>query len=185
MTAPGAGFSIGFHFHGELTFFVRPKRGTSFVHRKLREKTSVKDAIEACGVPHPEIDLILINGAPVSVRHCLESDATIDAYPLSPDTHLFLNTRLQQRGVARFVADGHLGKTDAGSAIVGRCHQCGQIYLSGSHFEKLRKRVERLRGRPNRVGLKGFEPLTLRLSSACSNQLSYRPGRREARRRSE
>jgi hypothetical protein len=25
------------------------------------------------------------------------------------------------------------------------------------------------------VGLKGFEPLTLRLSSACSNQLSYRP----------
>ena len=25
------------------------------------------------------------------------------------------------------------------------------------------------------MGLKGFEPLTLRLSSACSNQLSYRP----------
>lgn len=26
-----------------------------------------------------------------------------------------------------------------------------------------------------KLGLKGFEPLTLRLSSACSNQLSYRP----------
>jgi hypothetical protein len=26
------------------------------------------------------------------------------------------------------------------------------------------------------VGLTGFEPVTLRLSSACSNQLSYRPG---------
>ncbi len=26
-----------------------------------------------------------------------------------------------------------------------RCHQCGQIYWSGSHFEKLQKRVERLR----------------------------------------
>ena len=25
------------------------------------------------------------------------------------------------------------------------------------------------------VGLSGLEPLTLRLSSACSNQLSYRP----------
>ena len=25
------------------------------------------------------------------------------------------------------------------------------------------------------VGLSGFEPLTLRLSSACSNQLSYTP----------
>ena len=27
------------------------------------------------------------------------------------------------------------------------------------------------------VGLIGFEPMTLRLSSACSNQLSYRPAR--------
>ena len=26
-----------------------------------------------------------------------------------------------------------------------------------------------------KVGLTGFEPVTLRLSSACSNQLSYRP----------
>ena len=30
------------------------------------------------------------------------------------------------------------------------------------------------RGRPG-VGLTGLEPVTLRLSSACSNQLSYRP----------
>ncbi len=28
------------------------------------------------------------------------------------------------------------------------------------------------------VGLTGLEPVTLRLSSACSNQLSYRPGAR-------
>ncbi len=28
------------------------------------------------------------------------------------------------------------------------------------------------------MGLTGLEPVTLRLSSACSNQLSYRPGER-------
>ena len=28
---------------------------------------------------------------------------------------------------------------------------------------------------PELVGLTGLEPVTLRLSSACSNQLSYRP----------
>ena len=28
-----------------------------------------------------------------------------------------------------------------------------------------------------RVGLTGLEPVTLRLSSACSNQLSYRPAK--------
>jgi hypothetical protein len=27
------------------------------------------------------------------------------------------------------------------------------------------------------MGLTGLEPVTLRLSSACSNQLSYRPGK--------
>jgi hypothetical protein len=27
-----------------------------------------------------------------------------------------------------------------------------------------------------KLGLTGLEPVTLRLSSACSNQLSYRPG---------
>ncbi len=32
------------------------------------------------------------------------------------------------------------------------------------------------------VGLTGLEPVTLRLSSACSNQLSYRPVRRLSRR---
>jgi hypothetical protein len=31
---------------------------------------------------------------------------------------------------------------------------------------------------PKLVGLTGFEPVTLRLSSACSNQLSYRPAPR-------
>jgi hypothetical protein len=30
---------------------------------------------------------------------------------------------------------------------------------------------------PELVGLTGLEPVTLRLSSACSNQLSYRPDR--------
>jgi len=30
---------------------------------------------------------------------------------------------------------------------------------------------------PRRMGLTGLEPVTLRLSSACSNQLSYRPGK--------
>ena len=32
-----------------------------------------------------------------------------------------------------------------------------------------------------RLGLTGLEPVTLRLSSACSNQLSYRPGCRRSR----
>ncbi len=51
-------------------------------------------------------------------------------------------------------------------------------------FDTLRgdplRRILKPRGRREPMGLTGLEPVTLRLSSACSNQLSYRPGRREA-----
>ena len=48
------------------------------------------------------------------------------------------------------------------------------------HFCFLRAALGFLRGRGRVlfrrvVGLTGLEPVTLRLSSACSNQLSYRP----------
>ena len=35
----------------------------------MREKTSVKDVIESCGVPHPEVDLILLDNA--AGRFCI------------------------------------------------------------------------------------------------------------------
>jgi hypothetical protein len=35
------------------------------VTRILNRKTSVKDVIEACGLPHPVVDLILAGGEPV------------------------------------------------------------------------------------------------------------------------
>ena len=39
------------------------------MRRSLSEKTSIKDVIEACGVPHPEVDLILCDGVPVGFAH--------------------------------------------------------------------------------------------------------------------
>jgi hypothetical protein len=55
------------------------------------------------------------------------------------------------------------------------------------HFRKFLKRLFPILPGPVRplaagmVGLTGFEPVTLRLSSACSNQLSYRPAAGGAR----
>jgi hypothetical protein len=62
-------FTIRLNFHGDLAFFLRSKAGNKIVERRLREKTSVKDVIESCGVPHPEIDLILVNRQPVGFSH--------------------------------------------------------------------------------------------------------------------
>jgi uncharacterized protein len=79
----------------------------------------VKDAIEACGVPHPEIDLILVNQQPVDFGFSLQSDASIEVYPLSGPDELFPGSRLQPRGQNGFVADGHLGKLARDLRLLG------------------------------------------------------------------
>lgn len=104
-------FTVRLHFHGDLSFFLSGSGAHPHsVEKCLNEKTSVKDAVESCGVPHTEVDLIVANGSPVSLSHPLVSDQEIDIYPVSAPPELFPRNRLQQRGLARFVADCHLGK---------------------------------------------------------------------------
>lgn len=103
-------FTLEFLFHGDLPAFVRPMRGARRVVRQLRAKTSVKDAIEACGVPHPEVDLILVAGKPADFSYQLATDVMIEVFPVTSALELFPGQRLQQRGLTKFVADGHLGK---------------------------------------------------------------------------
>jgi uncharacterized protein with PIN domain len=95
-------------FHGDLAFFFR---GNSVAHRQLCERTSVKDLIESCGVPHTEVDLILVNGAPADFAQVLDQDAEVDVYSSDYERFTFFpENRLQTTAIQKFVADGHLGK---------------------------------------------------------------------------
>jgi uncharacterized protein with PIN domain len=107
----GSAFTVRLRFHGDLTFFVRAQEArANQVRKRLSEKTSVKDVLESCGVPHTEVDLILANSLPVSLSHHLVRDQEIDVYPVSAPPEMFPGDRLQVRGLRRFVADCHLGK---------------------------------------------------------------------------
>ena len=102
-------FTIRLNFHGGLPFFLRLKRGS--VDRRLGERTSVKDVIEACGVPHTEVDLILLDGTPADFERVLAQDTVVDVY--GPDSNritFFPENRLQVTTNRIFIADGHLGK---------------------------------------------------------------------------
>src|SRR5437764_8930545 len=102
-------FSIRLTFHGNLPFFLGSKAST--VERQLSEKTSVKDVIEACGVPHTEVDLIIVNGAPVDFACVVDRKSSIEVYPVGTrGITSFAENRLQVREIRSFVADGHLGK---------------------------------------------------------------------------
>jgi len=96
-------------FHGDLAFFLKSKAAAS--ERQLSEKSSVKDVIEACGVPHTEVDLILMNDQPVDFAAILTQDVEVDVYPPNETySPLFPEDRLQVRNIEKFVANGHLGK---------------------------------------------------------------------------
>jgi uncharacterized protein len=110
-------FPVELIFGGDLPGFLqRSCRGSSRVGRMLGEKTAVKDVIEACGIPHPEVDLIALldeSRAPVRALEFsfpVESPMSLAIYPVpAPADVLPAAPRIQARDCARFVADGHLG----------------------------------------------------------------------------
>ena len=75
--------------------------------------------IEASGVPHPEVDLILIDGQPVDFAFVLEQNERVDVYSVRSEPSLFPKDRLQTGRFERFVADGHLGKLAANLRLLG------------------------------------------------------------------
>lgn len=112
-------FTIRLKFHGGLPFFLGTKTRPETVERALREKTSVKDVIESCGVPHPEVDLILVDGQSVDFHHPLRTDADVDVYPVGLLPTCFTKNRLQVSNLAEFVADCHLGKLARDLRLLG------------------------------------------------------------------
>src|SRR5438477_12410979 len=103
-------FLVRLRFHGGLDFFLKRGSPGGVLDRELKEPTSVKDAIESCGVPHPEIDRILVDGEPRNFIHVLQKNSNIDVYPVGFMDCPLPGEPLQTRHIIRFVADGHLGK---------------------------------------------------------------------------
>lgn len=101
-------FLVRLFFQPDLAFFTR--RHAECVERTLVERTSVKDIIEGCGVPHTEVDLILLHEVPIGFEVTLETEANLRVFavPALPDLHPA--SRLQRRHHTRFVADRQLGK---------------------------------------------------------------------------
>ncbi|MBU4209202.1 MAG: Mut7-C ubiquitin/RNAse domain-containing protein [Proteobacteria bacterium] len=101
-----------FRFYEELNDFLSAdKRKIAFAY-KLSGSPSVKDVIEAVGVPHTEVDLILINGNSVKFDHILSHGDHISVYPVFENFDISHVTRLRPEPLreTRFIVDVHLGR---------------------------------------------------------------------------
>jgi len=101
-----------FRFYEELNDFLpADKRKIAFPY-KFSGSPSVKDVIEEIGVPHTEVDLILINGNSVKFDHKLSNGDHISVYPVFETLDISNVTQLRPKPLrkTRFIADVHLGR---------------------------------------------------------------------------
>ncbi len=104
--------SATFRFFGSLNDFLpRVKRNVPNPYT-FRGNPSVKDAIEALGVPHPEVDLILVKDQPVTFGYLLQAGDEIAVHPAGVETPVpedyFLRPPIP--AVPGIILDVHLGK---------------------------------------------------------------------------
>lgn len=100
-----------FRFYEELNDFLSPeRRKVEFAYACARAAT-VKNAIEALGVPHTEIELILVSGDPVDFSYRIRDGDRISVYPVfeALDVRPVVKLRPEPLRRLRFVADAHLG----------------------------------------------------------------------------
>ena len=99
-------------FYAELRDFLSSDRRSGMVTRSFDVSGSVKDMIEACGVPHTEVEVILVNGIAVDFSYRIQDGDRISVYPPFQDFDREPTWRVSPEPLPepRFVLDGHLGK---------------------------------------------------------------------------
>lgn len=101
-----------FRFYEELNDFLpSDKKKVAFVHSFVGTP-SIKDVIEAIGVPHVEVDLILVNGESVDFKYILKNNDIVSVYPVFETLDISNVTHLREQPLReiKFILDVHLGK---------------------------------------------------------------------------
>jgi uncharacterized protein with PIN domain len=100
-----------FRFYEELNDFLPPRRRRCAFACVCARGATVKHAIEALGVPHTEVELILANGESVDFSYVVQEGDRISVYPLfeSLDVTPVLRVRAEPLRRTRFIADTQLG----------------------------------------------------------------------------
>ena len=110
-----------FRFYEELNDFLPNEKRKRDFQAFFRPKSTVKDVIGSMGVPHAEVDLILVNGASVDFACPLEGGERISVYPVfeSLDIRSCKNLGPNPLRHLRFVTDTHLGRLSRYLRLLG------------------------------------------------------------------
>ena len=111
---------ITLRFYQELNDFLPAERRKAAFQHPWRAG-SIKDLVESLGVPHTEIDLILVNGHSVDFDYPVQTGDRISVYPVFEALDITPVIRLRPRPLrrTRLVLDCHLGRLAAYLRMLG------------------------------------------------------------------
>ncbi len=113
--------TASFRFYEELNDFLpKERRKVDFIY-SFDRKASIKDCIESMGVPHTEIDLILVNGISVDFSYILTDQDQVSVYPVFELLDITEVTRLRPKPLRdpKFVVDVNLGRLARYLRLIG------------------------------------------------------------------
>ncbi len=107
--------------YAELNDFLSPERRQVPFDLLVHARTSVRDLLEGLGVPHTEIDLLLVNGESSSFSRPIADGDRVAAFPVFEAFDIAGVTRVRPDPLreVRFVLDGHLGRLAAYLRLAG------------------------------------------------------------------
>jgi len=104
-------------FYEELNDFLPTAKKYQLIEFQCFQTTTCKDAIESLGVPHTEVDLVLVNGQSESFDHLLKDSDRVSVYPMFESFDISSLTKVRatpirktKEATTKFVVDVNLGK---------------------------------------------------------------------------
>ncbi len=103
---------VQLRFYEELNDFLAPALRKVDIPHAYDRRASVKDVIESFGVPHTEVDIILVNGQSVDFSYIVQDGDRVSVYPMfeSLDVSPLLRLRPAPLRSPAFVLDTNLGR---------------------------------------------------------------------------
>jgi uncharacterized protein len=113
--------SAFFRFYEELNDFLPKEKCKNIFPYEFTGKPSIKDTVEAIGVPHSEIDLILVDGESVDFDYQMQGSEHVAVYPVfeSLDITPVVQLRSAPLRETSFVVDVNLGKLAQKLRLIG------------------------------------------------------------------
>lgn len=101
-----------FRFYAELNDFLPPGRRNGEFALSFHGEQSVKHWIESLGVPHTEVDLVLVNGQSVDFNYRVRDGDRVSVFPMFEAFDVSRASRVRPKPLrrTRFVVDVHLGR---------------------------------------------------------------------------